>query len=152
MSPTLFLLLAIGLTLAAYAAQWIICLRRTRPLRHLARAHGMHFCPSDRFHFAPMIAQRLPIAGAADVRIFDLIYGSHNDLHRYVFSVEYTRGVVRTKSRHRCVAAFVEPRRAVHSRFVDLCMADDPTRPIVDQYKSLCQYVLSLPAGHVAAS
>lgn len=142
MNPVIFLAIALGLTVVATATQWGAHAYRTRGLRRLARQNEMHFCYNDRFRFAPMVAEAFPIAGAADVRVLDMLYGSRDDLHRYVFTVEFTRGVVRTKSRRRRVAAFVEPRRAARHRPLDLRLADEKLS-ILDQYGALCESVLS---------
>jgi hypothetical protein len=70
----------------------------------------MHFSAADRFRLAPRIAPRLPVPGAAAVRIVDLLYGIERENYRYVFAAEYTTGVLRTKTGIRRVATFCEPR------------------------------------------
>jgi hypothetical protein len=83
--------------------------RQRGALLDLARQWGMQYSPSDVFNLAPRIASHLPVMGASDVRVRDLIYGTDSrGGHRCVFSAEYTFGVVRSKVRRRCVACVVE--------------------------------------------
>ena len=137
MSPASFLALTIGITAAAMAAQMLVRQRRRRALRELARAWDMHYSPGDRFRLAARVAERFPVPGAADVRVNDLIYGNENDLYRYIFSAEYTEGVIRSKKRVRRVMTFTEPKgRSDATRWSSFVLGDKE-KPIVEQYREL---------------
>src|SRR5215213_3559711 len=112
MSPYAFLMVMIAATAGAAAAQIVSRSRHVSRLKDLADAWKMHFSAGDRFRLAPRVAERLPVPGAAGVRVFDLIYGIEHDQYRYVFCTEYTVGVLRTKTGWRRVATFTEPRDA----------------------------------------
>jgi hypothetical protein len=144
----MFLWLTIATTAIAAGAQFLRRQARTRRLRQLAARQSMHYSPGDRFRFASKVAEHFPVPGAADVRVSDVIYGSRDELHRYVFAVDYTRGVVRTKRRLRRVAAFVEP-RGQRERRIELHLAD-PALPALQQYETLCDLVSA--AGKFEAS
>ena len=94
----------IGLLLAQLSARRI----HQRQLINLAREWRMHYAADDRFDLAARVAERLPLPGAADVRIVDLIYGMEHGTRRYVFSAHYTQGVVMRKRRLQCVASLSE--------------------------------------------
>jgi hypothetical protein len=137
MPPITFLILGLAITGTYAGIEFILRRRRTRELRALARTHSMHYCFGDRFRFASKIAEHFPVIGAADIRVRDLLYGSHDETHRYVFTVEFTKGVIRTKKRHSLVASFTEPRGQRKNRRIDLRFGDKSlTR--VDQYRTLC--------------
>jgi hypothetical protein len=105
----LLLLITVVMTVVAVIVSAVLRRRQREVLLDLARQWGMQYSPNDVFNLAPRIASQLPVMGASDVRVRDLIYGtdSHGG-HRCVFSAEYTAGVVRSKSRRRCVACVVE--------------------------------------------
>jgi hypothetical protein len=110
MTPQLLLILLLEISAAAILWQYVTRRRRTRRLEALAREWNMHFSPGDRFKLASRVAERFPVPGAAGVRVLDLVYGMKGERFHYVFTVDYTRGVVRTKKRLRRVAGFSEPR------------------------------------------
>jgi hypothetical protein len=137
MSPASFLALTIGITAAALAAQMLVRRRRRRALRELARVWDMHYSPGDRFRLAARVAERFPVPGAADLRVNDLIYGNEDELYRYIFSAEYTEGVIRSKRRVRRVMTFTEPKgRSDATKWSTFVLADKE-KPLVDQYKEL---------------
>ncbi len=92
----------------------------------------MHYAPDDRFNLAPRVAARLPLVGAADVRIVDLIYGSEQGARRDVFCAHYTRGVVRWKRREKCVASLSESQE----KWSDLIIAP-AALSLVEQYRAV---------------
>jgi hypothetical protein len=96
----------------------------------------MHYTARDVFGLAPHIAHRLPVVGAADVRVSDLIYGSDQTGLQYIFCAEYTAGVIRSKSRRRCVVSVVEPKSTGQIDWTTLHIAAVEL-PLVDQYRSL---------------
>src|SRR5438874_2247908 len=106
MSPTFFFLIVLTLTAGAGAAQWWRRARHVQLLRGLARELNMHYSGADRFRLSPRVAERLPVPGAAAVRVFDLIYGIERENYRYVFATEYTTGVLRSKTGCRKIASF----------------------------------------------
>ena len=61
--------------------------RRGRALRAVASQWRMHYNAGDQLRLATKILPRLPIPGAANVSVMDLIYGSDRDRYRYVFTV-----------------------------------------------------------------
>jgi hypothetical protein len=110
-----------------------------RGLRKLAVEQQMHFSPHDQLRLAPRVAGGLDVPGAAAVGIVDLLYASKDGQYRYIFTVEYTTGVVQSKRRVRRAAAFSEPRE--RSTTVPPCairMAP-PDLPLLEQYRWLLQ-------------
>ena len=127
-----------GLTALAGAIESAARHRRKRALRQLATARRMNFSACDRLRIAPRIAASFPISGAADLYVTDVVYGSDGATYHYVFTAEYTVGVVRGKHRELRVATFSEPkdrqREPVAPSAVRLA---DGTLPLIEQYRSL---------------
>ena len=143
MTPLEFLILMIAATAGAAAFESVRRLRHTSALRRLAAARGMHFSVEDRFRLAPRVAQRLPVPGAAAVRVLDLLYGVERDNYRYVFAAEYTTGVLRSKTGVRRVATFAEPRDPAGGNpgeIGELVFAPDGL-PLIEQYERLLEQV-----------
>ena len=137
MTPLEFLAVMLVLTAVAAAVHAIRRRRHMAALQQLAADAHMHYSPADRFRLAPRIAQRLPVPGAAAVRVLDLLYGVEQQNYRYVFSTEYTTGVLRTKTGVRRVATFAEPREAgAKSDAMELTFAP-PELPVIEQYRHL---------------
>jgi hypothetical protein len=137
MTPHQFLLLTLGVTAAATAANMIHRRRRQRGMAELARAWRMHYSARDLFRLAERVAPRLPAVGAADVFVADVIYGLESDAHRYIFSVEYTIGLVHARQRVVRAASFREPKeRTDPTRWSPLELAE-PTLPLAEQYRTL---------------
>jgi len=109
MSPILLLIVLIATSaVAAVVAAWMRRTRR-RQLAALASQWEMHFTPDDAFQLTPRVAAHFPMPGAADVVVRDLVYGQEDGGRlRYLFTVEYTTGVLRTKRRRTAVAMLVE--------------------------------------------
>ena len=110
MSPSLFFLLTLSVTTASLLLYSFARRAHRRKLRELASEWKMHFAPDDRFGLAARVAEMLPIPGAANVRVADLIYGNELDGYRYVFSASFSQGVIRSKKRQTRVATFRESR------------------------------------------
>jgi hypothetical protein len=110
LTPFQFLGLLLMLTAGAGVVRMARRRRHLTQLRELADRWKMHFSVADRFRLAGKIAPRLPLPGAASVRVVDLLYGIEGENYRYVFVTEYTSGVLRTKTGIRRVATFCEPR------------------------------------------
>ncbi|MGA3067819.1 MAG: hypothetical protein ABSF29_13330 [Tepidisphaeraceae bacterium] len=109
MSPPIFLIFLISLTVVAAIAQLKAVRLRRKRLRRLAGQYQMHYAPADRLKLAERIAGKLPMLGAADVRVMDLIFRTEGHRHRYLFTVEFGVGVIRGKRRRHRVAGFDEP-------------------------------------------
>src|SRR6185295_16506316 len=97
MTPFEFLWIMIAVTSTALAADRLIRRRRRRALAELAREWRMHYSLRDVFHLSDRVAHRFPVPGAAALRVTALIYGIEGEFHRYIFSTEFTLGVVRSK-------------------------------------------------------
>ena len=69
----------------------------------------MHFAPGDRLRLARRIAGRFPVTGAANISVRDLLFRTEAANHQYLFTVDYTVGVIRGKMGRSCVAGFSEP-------------------------------------------
>jgi hypothetical protein len=136
MSPTEFLVLVVIVTVTVSAAWRAVERRRRSAIRRLASAWQMHYTPTDRFRLAPRVAPRLPVPGAAAVRVKDLIYGLEGDQLRYIFIAEYTTGTVAAQHRRESVATFAEPRERRDDSPVELLLAP-PGLSVVEQYQHL---------------
>src|SRR5688572_1049288 len=134
MTPLEFLSFMVAITAAAAAVEAMRRRRHITALRKLAAERQMHFSAADRFRLAPRIAQRLPVPGAAAVRVLDLLYGVERQNYRYVFATEYTVGVLRSKTGVRRVATFAEPREpGAQGEVGELVFAPEGL-PLVEQY------------------
>ena len=97
----------------------------------------MTYSSRDRLRIAWKVADRIPIPGAADVSIFDVIYGSDGRKYRYIFTAEFTVGVVRAKHRHVRVAAFSESRERRGPQIPDRVVLAPEGGSILEQYQKL---------------
>jgi len=137
MSPSLFFLVTLGVTVVALALQAILRRIHRRKLQRLASEWSMHYSPDDRFRLAGRVAEMLPIPGAAQVRVMDLIYGNEKDGYRYLFSASFTEGVIRTKRRSVRVASFRETRDRDCADSASPLLVAEEHLPIVEQYREL---------------
>lgn len=119
-------------------------MNRRRVLRAMAGRMGMHYCPSDRFRLGLRMSPYLDCPGAADVRVYDVIYGMEQDRYRYVFATEFTCGVVYTKRRCRRIVGMSEPGECVPCGEVSVQLAPRD-RPLIEQYHLAAQ--VPSPAG-----
>jgi hypothetical protein len=95
----------------------------------------MNYSPRDQLKLGSRIASQFPVPGAANLRVTDLIYGTERARHRYVFTAEFTVGVVHRKRRIVRAAAFVEAREASEDAGeLTLAPAD---LPLAEQYRRL---------------
>jgi hypothetical protein len=108
MSPILLLWLLAAVSVAAAAVSALRHKGYSAKLAALAATWGMRFTAEDRFQLAPRVAIGFPTAGAADVLLRDLIYQQEDAGFRYLFTVEYTLGVLRTKRRRTGAGMVVE--------------------------------------------
>src|SRR5688572_4386204 len=146
MTPGLLLLTCVLFTVAAAAADVAVHRRRSRGLRVLASQWGMNYHPADQLRLTPKVLPRLPVPGAANVRVMDLIYGSDRDRYRYVFSVEFTLGLVGPKRRVVRVASLSEPRERGATGPVSLTLAPEKGK-LLDQYRALAPVVPVTPVS-----
>ncbi len=126
----------LGILLAVTAAsvgwdRWIRG-RHQAVYQQLANEHRMHYSPRDPLRLTPRVVAQLPIPGAAGVRVIDLMYRSDEQNHYYVFTAEYTVGVVGPKRRIRRVAACSESKSG-GGIAVPVRMAS-PELPLIEQY------------------
>ena len=109
-NPALCLAVLVALSGMATLLEAMARHRRARFLRELASQWHMTYSAHDRLRVGARIARRLSIPGAADVSVADVIYGTRGGNYVYVFTAEYTTGVVWGKQRHQRVACFAESR------------------------------------------
>jgi hypothetical protein len=134
MDPGTLLGLCVAVTCGAALSQRWADWRRRKKLRALAVSWQMNFNPGDQLRLAARVAQYLPICGAANVSVGDVIYGIDGDFYRYIFTTEYTLGVLATKKRHLRVASFAEPRDRRHCGEAESVQLGTESLPIFVQY------------------
>lgn len=135
--PLLLLTLLAALTAVAWAVNALAERRRIRTLCDLAGRWQMRFVREDVFQLGRRLGACIPVPGAADVRVMDVVYGTEGAAHRYILTLEYTLGAVGRHRREARAATFqdsAEPSSANHAP--DLKLAD-PALPLVKQYESL---------------
>jgi hypothetical protein len=138
LSPLEFLAIMLAITAAAGVIQAVVRRRRVDRLRALADEWRLHFSATDRFQLAPRVAARIPVPGAAAVRVRDLLYGIERQNYRYVFCTEYTTGVLRSKTGVRRVATFAEPRDGSGGAPAPAPLVFAPeSLPLIEQYRHL---------------
>ena len=137
MIPLTFLTAVIGVTIAAFVGQIFARSATAVKLRHLATKHGMQFAAADLFQITPHIAEKFPIPGVSDVRVMDVIYSRSEKSYRYVFTVEYTFGVVRTKRRIRRAGTVLESGEQGDPRHWSTLELSPETLPIEQQYAAM---------------
>ena len=111
LSPALVLAALVLLSAVAGLIERFSRRRRKRALRGLAARWQMTYSAADQLRVAAKVLGRLPVPGAADVHVTDVIYGGQGDRYCYLFTAEYTIGAVRGKRREVRVGSFCEPRR-----------------------------------------
>lgn len=108
MAPLVFLAAMTGLTAVAWMIHAAVRSGQRRALRRLAGQWQMRYSERDLFHIGQRIAEIFPVAGAADVRVMDLIYGTQGQRHRYLFTAQYTAGEVHDQRREERAMTFCE--------------------------------------------
>ncbi|MGA2441636.1 MAG: hypothetical protein ABSH08_11800 [Tepidisphaeraceae bacterium] len=109
MTPQLYLILLLGILLVGVSAGGGSQFRCRRKLRACAGRWNMHFAPGDRLALARRIVGHFPVPGAASISVRDLLYRTAENRHQYLFTVDYTVGVIRGKVGQSRVAGFSEP-------------------------------------------
>jgi hypothetical protein len=135
MPPIDLLALLLLATASAVVLNRLLHRREQAEYRRLAVQHRMHYSPADPLRLTPRVAARLPIPGAAAVRVIDLLYRTDEQTHYYIFTVEYTVGVYGPKRRVRRAAQFVESKTDGKAPIVIRLGAADVS--LVEQYHEL---------------
>jgi len=136
-TPLQFLALTLAFTAGARIIYVIRRNRRREALQDLARQWRMHYSAHDRFDISDRLAERFPLPGAAEIRAVDVIYGTEGEHYRFIFTAEYTQGVVRGKHRLRRVVSFREPKgRSSSANWTKLILAPEELEPLA-QYEKL---------------
>ena len=74
MTPALFMLILVGLLLAGRGVSASVRLVRSARTARIAREEGMQFAAVDRFELARRVARALPVPGASEVHVYDVMY------------------------------------------------------------------------------
>jgi hypothetical protein len=135
MQPILFLALMVAVTALAWAVHRIVRSKRRSALRQLAAQWQMSYVPCDVFNLAGRIASCLPVPGAAELCVVDLIYGLRGQRRHYVFTAEYTLDGA-AGNRRECRAMSVSEAQDATGPCASLDVAPEHL-PIVEQYQSL---------------
>jgi hypothetical protein len=135
MPPIVLLGILLSITLAAVIVDRWNRRRGQAVYRRLAVEHHMHYSPGDPLRLTPRVAAQLPVPGAAGVRVIDLLYRTDDQSHYYVFTAEYTVGVVGPKHRVRRAAAFTESKFAAQAE--NIIRMGPADLPLADQYRAL---------------
>jgi hypothetical protein len=145
MPPIILLAIVCALTAAALMADVMRRRRMHCTLRRLAVEQRMHFSVHDQLRLGPRVASGLNVPGAAAVGIIDLLYASEDGRYRYVFTVEYTTGVVQSKRRVRRAAAFSEPKERTETVPPCAIRLAPLELSLLEQYHWLLQPATSTP-------
>jgi hypothetical protein len=137
MTPILFLALALLLTAVAVTADYLLRRRVRRQLQQLAAELKMAYSHSDRFALADRVAEHFPIPGAAALRVIDLLYSSDAGSYRYLFSAEYTFGVIRSKRRMLRAVTLREPKGVSDPTIWANMRLAPENLSLIDQYRHL---------------
>jgi hypothetical protein len=105
----------------------------------------MTYSARDSLRITAKISNRLPIPGAADVFVTDVVYGGQGEQYRYVFTTEYTIGVVRGKRRQVRVGMFSEPRDRRAAAPSQVVFAPEGL-PVLEQYEAFSPLASSSPS------
>jgi hypothetical protein len=137
MTPLYFLALALLLTATALTVDYLLRRRVRRQLQQLAAELKMAYSHSDRFGLADRVAEHFPIPGAAALRVIDLLYSSDAQSYRYLFSAEYTSGVIRSKRRMLRAVMLREPKgRSDPTVWSNMRLAPE-NLSLIEQYRHL---------------
>lgn len=137
MTPFELLGLTIGISAGAALLDALSRRKRRRMLTLLAQRWGMNYHPFDQLRLTPKVAHHFPVPGAANLKVTDVIYGMDKELYRYVFTAEFTTGVVHTKHRRVRVASFVEPRERGRLPADDSVTLAPKGKALLEQYSHL---------------
>lgn len=136
-SPLFFLILLIAITGVAAIVARSMRQRGARRIEELARGWNLRFAPEDRFHLSLQVASLIPIPGAADVVVRDIIYRQDSGCYWYLFTVEYTVGVLRTKHGRCAAGVLTESRTCPTGQAYSPVTLGSRDLPLEDQYTAL---------------
>jgi hypothetical protein len=108
-SPEFYLILVLAVLTVVVGHSALRSYLQRKQLRNLARKWNMHFAPGDRLRLAQRAARHFPVPGAASIRVRNLIFRTEESRHQYLFTVDYTVGIIRGKVGRSSVAGFEEP-------------------------------------------
>jgi hypothetical protein len=137
MSPLVFLGLTLLLSATAVTLDFLFRRRLRCQLQTLARELKMAYSHHDRFALADRVAEHFPVPGAAAVRVIDLLYSSDAASYRYLFSAEFTCGVIRSKRRLLRAVTLREPKGPADPSIWSNMMLAPADLPLIDQYRHL---------------
>lgn len=137
LSPAVVLVVLVALSVLAALIDKASRRRRKRALRQLAVQWQMTYSATDQLRVAAKVVARLPVPGAADVYVTDVIYGGEGDSYRYWFTAEYTIGAVRVKRRQVRVGTFSEPRDRKAGGVAGPVAFASEGLPLIEQYLKL---------------
>ena len=137
--PSLFFGSLAAVTILAFALHRIFRHERKGALRTLATERAMQYSQHDLFALANRVGSAFPVPGAADLRIFDLIYATRAGRHLYVFTAQYTRGVSQHQWREEMVLGFCEPAAADGPPATPLTPAREGLT-VLESYRDLLQH------------
>lgn len=137
MNPSQLLVLTVVLTLTAHVVDSVLRRRSAEALRRLAAEWRMNFSLTDRLNLTGKVARHFPIPGAANLRVTNVIYGSARDRYTYIFTAEFTVGVVRAKRRLTQAGWFAEPRGHEDGPEFERVVLASAEHPLVQQYREL---------------
>jgi hypothetical protein len=148
LSPALVLIVLLTLSAVATMLDRASRHRRRSALRRLAIQWQMTYSPSDQLRVADKVGVKLPVPGAADVYVTDVIYGGQGDTYRYWFTAEYTTGAVRAKRRQVRVGTFSEPRdkKVAATGMGDVIFAPEDLT-LIEQYVKLGPQPAAIPTA-----
>ena len=135
-SPSIFFLSLLTLTALVWILHRAMRHAHKKQLRALAGAWGMQYAQADLFNLASRVAANFPIVGVADLVVRDMIYATQGDRHRYLFTAEYTIGVISSQRREIRAVTFCDPRESGGQCATPLILAPEEL-PLIDQYKQL---------------
>ena len=121
--------------------------RGARRVEDLARGWSLRFAPEDRFHLSLQVASLIPVPGAADVVVRDIIYCQDSGCYRYLFTVEYTVGVLRTKHRRCSAGVLTESRTCPTGQAYSPVTLGPGELPLEEQYAALHRQFFSAKAA-----
>jgi hypothetical protein len=135
-SPSVFFISLLALTALIWILHRTMRHAHKKQLRSLASQWGMQYAQADLFNLSSRVAAEFPIVGVADLVIRDMIYATQGDRHRYVFTAEYTLGVIERHRREVRAVTFCDPREAGGQCATPLILAPEEL-PLIEQYKQL---------------
>jgi hypothetical protein len=108
-SPEIYLILILMVLATVVGHSALRSYLQRKHLRNLARKWNMHFAAGDRLRLAQRAARHFPVPGAASIRVRNLIFRTEESRHQYLFTIDYTVGIIRGKVGRSSVAGFEEP-------------------------------------------